>query len=234
MNGIALALHDHRSIRPDIAGRHRLRAPRAIASPGGLAVTSIDENSAGRASPPTTTAADHAALVLAVANQRDKAAFAALFTYFAPRLKSFLMRAGTPPAAAEELAQETMLAVWRKASYFDPAKAGAAAWIFAIARNLRIDSLRRQRRAGLAEPAAGEEIDDTPPADALMASAQREARLREVLAALSEEQARVITLSFFQDKPHSEIARELGIPLGTVKSRLRLAMTRLRALLGDI
>ncbi|HSI41277.1 MAG TPA: sigma-70 family RNA polymerase sigma factor [Xanthobacteraceae bacterium] len=178
-------------------------------------------------------APDHTALILAIARNGDRAAFAALFQHFAPRLKSYLIRAGAPAASAEELAQEALLSVWRKASYFDPAKAGAAAWIFSIARNLRIDALRRQGRAARIEPDPSDEPDAVPGADSLLGLAERERHVRSALGALSAEQRRVIELAFFEDKPHSAIAQELGIPLGTVKSRLRLAMGRLRTLLDD-
>jgi RNA polymerase sigma-70 factor (ECF subfamily) len=170
--------------------------------------------------------------LVALSRSRDRLAFAALFRHFAPRVKTYLIRLGTPAAAAEDLAQETMLSVWRKADQFDPAKAEAATWIFAIARNLRIDAVRRERR-----PEAPVEVldcvaDDAPPADEVVAAGQREARVRAALASLPPEQAQVVALSYFDDRPHGEIAAALGIPLGTVKSRLRLAMGRVRAFLG--
>ena len=88
-------------------------------------------------------------LIEAVATRRDRAAFVALFEHFAPRVKTFMLRSGASEATAEEIAQETMLTVWRKADSFVPGSAGAAAWIFTIARNLRIDALRRERRNAL-------------------------------------------------------------------------------------
>ncbi len=177
-------------------------------------------------------------LIAAIAARRDRAAFAALFEHFAPRIKSFMQRSGASEARAEELAQETMLAVWRKADLFDTANAGATAWIFAIARNQRIDAYRRDRRSSTAAEAPEVElefeIDETPQPDLQVAAAQSEARVRAALAELSAEQMRVVELSFFEERPHAEIAQQLGIPLGTVKSRLRLAMGRLRALLSDL
>jgi RNA polymerase sigma-70 factor (ECF subfamily) len=173
-------------------------------------------------------------LVAAVARE-DRAAFVALFEHFAPRVKTFLMRSGVGEAAADELAQETLLAVWRKAAQFDPATTGATAWIFTIARNLRIDALRRERRAGTLDAGIDLEAfaDERPPPDNAMDAAQSQARLRAALTQLSADQARVIELSYFEDKAHGEIARLLEIPLGTVKSRVRLAMSRLRALLDE-
>jgi RNA polymerase sigma-70 factor, ECF subfamily len=149
-------------------------------------------------------------------------------------VKAFMRRSGSTEAQAEEIAQEAMLVVWRKARLFDPAAAGAATWIFTIARNLRIDAIRRESRGGairVDEVEAEYEVDETPAADVRIAAAQSETRLREALATLPSEQLKVIRMSFFEHKAHSEIAETLRIPIGTVKSRVRLAMKRLRALL---
>lgn len=173
-------------------------------------------------------------LLRAVAQAGDREAYAALFRHFAPRVRAFLVKMGLAPNAAEELAQETLLTVWRKASYFDPARAGAATWIYTIARNLFIDLKRRERhRAALAADALDEPVDEMSGEHILM-GAERDARVRAALSALSEEQATIVKLSFFQEKPHSAIAEELGIPLGTAKSRVRLALGRLRVLLEDL
>ncbi|HWA68210.1 MAG TPA: sigma-70 family RNA polymerase sigma factor [Rhizomicrobium sp.] len=167
-----------------------------------------------------------------VAQGRDRAAFAALFAHFAPRIKAYLMRLGAPAALAEDLAQEAMLSLWRKAQLFDPAKASCGTWLFTIARNLRIDALRRERRPEL-DPGDFAPEAEPDPGDA-MSLAAGEGRLREALGTLPPDQALVVELSFFADKPHSQIADELAIPLGTVKSRLRLAMARLRGALGEM
>lgn len=171
-------------------------------------------------------------LIVEIAARGDRAAFEGLFAHFAPRVKSYMLRLGAAPDAAEELAQETLLTVWRKAAAFDPSRAAASTWIFTIARNLRIDRLRRERRPLVADdPSDAPESVRTP--DVELASDEDCARVKAAIAALSDEQAEVVRLSFFSDKPHAEIAGELGLPLGTVKSRLRLAMGRLRALLGE-
>lgn len=166
--------------------------------------------------------------LLAIAARGDRQAFAALFQQFAPRVRVYLVRSGCEPGLADELVQEAMLAVWRKAGQFDPGRAGAAAWIFAIARNLRIDALRRRRAptvaADLVDPPSEE-----PGPDEQLAGAQAAAQLRIALAELPPEQIEVIQAAYFADRPHSEIAALLGLPLGTVKSRLRLALQRLRA-----
>lgn len=185
----------------------------------------------------TESSADWPRLIEAIAQRGDKAAFAKLFAYYAPRIKTYLRRSGTDEASAEELAQEALLAVWRKAALFDPATTGASAWVFTIARNLRIDSVRRQaRRASSAksDDEAERIADEAPHPDSAIAASQVKARVKDALGALSEEQLRVVELSFYQDLAHAEIAETLGIPLGTVKSRLRLAMAKLRAALGDI
>lgn len=173
-------------------------------------------------------------LIDAVARKQDRNAFARLFGYFAPRVKSFLMRSGLEDAAAEEVAQEVMIAVWRKASYFDPGKAGASTWVFTIARNQRIDRLRRTRSRTadhLLDPT--DEPDMPPSGEDIAIVAEREEGVRKALESLSIDQSTIVRLSFFAEKPHAEIARELGIPLGTVKSRVRLALNRLRTLLDS-
>ena len=185
----------------------------------------------------TSDAARWAALIEAVATRQDREAFATLFEYFAPRIKTFMRRSGASEQSADELAQETLLAVWSKARLFDPRSVGAAAWIFTIARNLRIDVLRREKRTGTdyaVEIDSEFHVDDGPQPDANLAMSQTESRVRNAMTLLSEDQLRVIELSFFDEKAHAEIAQTLRIPLGTVKSRLRLAMNRLRGLLGDL
>lgn len=183
---------------------------------------------------PEKTSADLAALIEAVAAAQDRDAFAALFDHFAPRIKGFLIRGNTPPAAAEELAQEAMLTVWRKAAQFDRSRAGASAWIFTIARNLRIDGARREQRARLLDLGPEDDGEQAATPDTLLLAGERESRVRAALKALSDDQLRVVRLSFFEGKPHADIASELELPLGTVKSRIRLAMNRLRELLGDL
>lgn len=187
-------------------------------------------------SDPATALTNWAHAIEAIAERRDRAAFSALFQHFAPRVKTFMRRSGASDASAEELAQETLLTVWRKAEQFDPASGGAAAWIFTIARNLRIDALRRQKRTAAAVPTDIDiefVVDDAPSPDLIVASRQAGDRVRAALSSLSPDQWRVIELSFYQEKAHSEIAQILGIPLGTVKSRVRLAMGKLRTLLGE-
>ena len=164
-----------------------------------------------------------------VAGLRDRAAFALLFDHFAPRVKSYMLRLGAASEQAEDLAQETMLLVWHKAAQFDPARAGAATWVFTIARNLRIDALRRERPTEvLGDTIAAALLDDAPAADAALATRQAEAALHAALAGLDEGQAMLLRLCFFEDNPHSAISERLRLPLGTVKSRLRRIIAQLR------
>ncbi len=174
------------------------------------------------------------AMLLAVAVGQDRAAFRGLFDHFAPRLKAFVRRQGTDPQMAEEVVQETMVKVWHKAGQFDPAKASAATWVFTIARNMRIDHLRKANRP---EPDYNDPafVPDAEPGAVDRISRDQEAgRLHAALTVLPEEQQAVLRLAFFEDKAHAEIAEELGIPLGTVKSRIRLAFKRVRSEIGEI
>ncbi len=176
-----------------------------------------------------------AELIGRVAAHGDRDAFRLLFEHFAPRVKGLLMKIGTDADTAEEIAQSTLLAVWRKAAQFDPSSGGAAAWIFTIARNLRIDAARRAVRQARADQPGlidnADDIVDSP--EILMARGEDVSRVAAALLRLSEEQSRVVRMSFIEERPHAEIAESLGIPLGTVKSRIRLAMSRLRDLLDE-
>ena len=163
----------------------------------------------------------------------DEAAFAELFRFYAPRVKSYMRKLGAAEDIAEELAQEAMAMVWRKAHLFDSDKAGAGTWIFSIARNLRIDAFRRQKRPEIELDDPTLVPDDPLSPEAELDQGQQARAVRAALATLPSEQAKIVHLSFFEDKPHAEIAEQLGIPLGTVKSRMRLAFQRFRKALGE-
>jgi RNA polymerase sigma factor (sigma-70 family) len=174
-------------------------------------------------------------LIRRVGSDGDREAFTRLFEHFAPRIKGFMLKAGCGADEAEEVAQDTLIAVWRKAGQFDPNTTGVAAWIFTIARNLRIDSVRRIARIG---PSSQDtELADAPDsaesADIMISRAEDVSRVEAAVGRLSADQSKVIQLSFIEERPHPEIARLLGIPLGTVKSRIRLAMNHLRDLLDE-
>jgi len=172
-------------------------------------------------------------LIVAIADAGDRHAFAALFKHFAPRLKAFAIRQGAVATTADELMQEAMLAVWRKAYTFDPKRATASTWVFTILRNKRIDMLRREHRPEV-------DIDDVPERASEAASAAddyqaRQTRdlLRNAMDDLPADQIEVLQKAFFEDKSHSVVAEELNLPLGTVKSRIRLALSRMRSKLPE-
>ena len=188
---------------------------------------------ASTTSPPGAAAPSLNDLVVAVGSRRDRTAFAGLFAHFAPRLKAYLMRGGCEATAAEEVVQEVMVTLWRRAETFDPGQASASTWVFTIARNKRIDMIRRERRPEIdpEDPALVREPD--APADQVVESAQDAGLLRAAMAGLPEEQRQILHLAYFEDLPHSEIAERCDMPLGTVKSRIRLALARLRKTLKD-
>ena len=170
--------------------------------------------------------------LVAVGKRRDREAFAALFRFFAPRLKSYFVRQGTQPRMAEDLVQETMLRIWYRAELYDPARAQASTWVFTVARNLRLDALRGERHPEPDSEAVLADLEDqTEAPDALLEAARREERVQKALASLPAEQIEILRLSFFEDVPHAEIARRMALPLGTVKSRIRRALRRLRGIM---
>jgi RNA polymerase sigma-70 factor (ECF subfamily) len=173
------------------------------------------------------TAERHQALLAAV-TRRDTGAFMALFNYYAPRLKAYMKKLGASDELAEELAQDVMFAVWRKADTYDPSKSAVSSWLFTIARNLRIDALRRDQRQTIDVTDPTLVPAPLPSPDHNIQQVQQERQIRAVLGALPHEQAEVVTLAFYHGKSHGEIAATLAIPLGTVKSRMRLAFQRIR------
>lgn len=169
-------------------------------------------------------------LIEAIALRADKAAFAQLFRIFAPKIKGYLVKLGAG-SQAEELAQEVMLTVWRKAATFDRKQASVSTWLFTIARNRRIDAIRKERRPEL-DPEDPMLVPDAPPApDVQLLARDREGRVAEAIKTLPPEQSELLRQAFFLAKSHSEIAAEMNLPLGTVKSRLRLAFGRMRKVL---
>lgn len=164
--------------------------------------------------------------MLRVARDSDEAAFAALFGHFAPRVKAFLVKSGTEPAQAEECMQDVMATLWQKAHLFDPARAGVATWVFTIARNRRIDLLRRARRPEPEDLPWGPEPE--PDQADVLALQQESRKLGKALKELPENQRELIERAYFGDMSHGEIAALTGLPLGTIKSRIRLALEKLR------
>ena len=157
---------------------------------------------------------------------QDQRAFAELFAHFAPRVKAFLMKSGASPSMAEECTQEVMATLWHKAHLFDPSRASVATWIFTIARNKKIDALRKQRRPEPENLEWGPEAE--PEAADILVLQQESQQLAQAMTALPSQQRELIEKAYFGDLSHSEIAAETGLPLGTIKSRLRLALSKLR------
>ena len=172
-----------------------------------------------------------AAVLLRVANARDRAAFTVLFDHFAPRLKSFMMRKGSNAEQAEDLVQETMIAMWSKAAMFSTDRGSVSTWVFTIARNLRIDRLRREKSQLYTDLEDFDAPDLSASAHDTLGRSQEDNHVSQALAQIPVEQRELLILSFVEDVPQSEIALKLGIPLGTVKSRMRLGYQRLRKLL---
>jgi len=166
------------------------------------------------------------ACVRAVARDQDQAAFAELFRHFAPRVKAFLIKSGADDSLAEECMQDVMATLWQKAGFYDPARASVATWIFTVARNRKIDMLRRYARPEPEDLPWGPE-DEPDQADALALQEDSD-KLAEAIRRLPEKQRTLIERAYFGDLTHSEIAAETGLPLGTIKSRIRLALERLR------
>lgn len=170
--------------------------------------------------------------MLAVRDQRDKAAFASLFDHFAPRLKGFIMRSGTGSGQAEEIVQEVMLTVWRKAVLFDPGRAQVSGWIYQIARNRQIDVIRKENR-----PVPEELYEDqgsAPDASQIVGLEQEASELRQALGRLKPDQREMIEKAYLGELTHQEIKSQTGLPLGTIKSRIRLGLEKLRHELKDM
>lgn len=178
--------------------------------------------------PKPSETAHFADLIESIAETKDRDAFKALFAHFAPRLKGYLMRLGASDGQAEEVAQEAMLTVWRKAALFNRKKAAASTWIFTIARNRRIDILRRQKfpEIDADDPTLVPDMPRQP--DEEVIGLREDAIVRTALLTLSPEQRELVRLAFYNGWSHSKIATDTNLPLGTVKSRLRLAFARLR------
>lgn len=168
-----------------------------------------------------------------MAQHADRDAFTALFDHFGPRVKAYLMRLGSDDAMAEEVTQDVMVTLWRKAALFDRSKSSAATWLFRIARNRRIDILRRRRAVNVDAQTLVIEDENLPDPNATLDEDRRQGRIREALKKLPEQQLELVQLAFFTELSHSQIAEQTGLPLGTVKSRIRLAFGRLRRILEE-
>lgn len=175
---------------------------------------------------------DMANLLHRLSVRRDDQVFRELFETYGPKVKSYMMRHGADAHVAEDLAQETMLTVWRKASLYSQGKGSATTWIFTIARNLRIDRLRRDRHFQMLPDGHEEEPSDDPLPDEMLTDRERESEAQSALQALPPEQLEVVKLAYLEGLSHSDIASRLNLPLGTVKSRMRLAYQKIRESVG--
>lgn len=180
---------------------------------------------------PRPTASEFAESILKIANDRDETAFDALFRYFAPRIKSYCLRLGADPSGAEEITQEAMVSIWRNAAQFDPSRASPSTWIFTIARNLTIDRFRKTRRPQFDPNDPALVPDDQPSPDLLVEQTEKQENVRKIMDTLSSNERNVLMLSFYENLSHGEISKQLSIPLGTVKSRIRLAFAKIRSTL---
>lgn len=169
-----------------------------------------------------------------VAERRDRQAFAHLFEHFGPRLKGFMMRKGANAEFAEDLVQDAMIAVWNKAAMFSPGKGSVTTWIYTIARNLRIDQWRREGSRYFTDIDDYEEASDDPASDDIVISRQQDLAVTGALDVLPDDQREVIVMAFMDDLTQSEIAEKLDVPLGTVKSGIRLAYRKMSSVLEDL
>ncbi|WP_018689843.1 sigma-70 family RNA polymerase sigma factor [Ahrensia kielensis] len=176
---------------------------------------------------------EFAVLALHVATSKDRQAFAQLFDYFAPRLKSYLRSLNMSEGAAEDLTQEVMLVLWHKAHLYDASKSSLSTWLFRVARNRRIDLARRDKTALLDPDEPLLQPASVQPADEAMDDDQRDERVQLAMASLPQEQIELVRQAFFLGLSHSQISEQTGLPLGTVKSRIRLAFGRLRRALEN-
>lgn len=176
---------------------------------------------------------DFARLLASVGKHKDVEAFEQLFKFYSPKVRAYMAKLARDGQAAEELMQETMLAVWNKADQFDPARGNVSSWIFTIARNLRIDAFRRAKRPNFDPTDPAFVPDDVQAADVEYEQQQEAERLRRAMETLPPEQYELLKMSFYREVSHSSIAAELGLPMGTVKSRIRLAFAKLRSALEE-
>ena len=177
---------------------------------------------------------NHLGLIARVAEAQDKEAFGKLFEYYGPRVKALMMKQGSESELAEDLMQETLLTVWQKASQFSRFRGSLSAWIFTIARNKRIDRFRKQGTSHYVDISEYDFEDDRPDSEKQVESQERDQIVRNAAATLPQEQKQVIELAYVEELSQTQIANKLGIPLGTVKSRTRLAFGSIREKLEDL
>ncbi len=196
-------------------------------------LAAIAVNDVPRQRPPDPPEDDHRSLMLRVAERRDRDAFKRLFLHFGPRIKAFMLKSGADGAQAEDLVQDVMMTVWRKVEFYSPERGSVSAWIFTIARNARIDRLRSASSRPYEDVESLELASEAPSGEDTALAQQASERVKIALSSLPGDQREIIELGFLHDMSQSGIAERLNIPLGTVKSRMRLAYAKLRGQLED-
>jgi len=191
-------------------------------------VSTDDHNSA------IELAKHHRDLIALVGAKQDRAAFQALFEHFAPRIKAVMLKGGVNMMQAEDLMQDVMMTVWRKSAQFSPDRGTVSAWIFTIARNARIDLFRKASSRPYDDVYEMEIAADDQSSDDAMLQIEREECVSAALEDLPQDQREVIQLAFIADMSQSEIAKKLSLPIGTVKSRMRLAYGKLKGKLEAV
>ena len=212
----------------------RLNGLKSDTKTGSMLVVHIVTDRKLSSGQPNSDSAKHVRLLMAVAQNRDRQAFTELFEYYGPRLKSFMMRKGADAELAEDLAQEAMIAVWNKAGLYQAGKGSVSTWVYTIARNLRIDRLRRERSNIYYDIDDFDEPSSDPLSDELVSNNQEAKHVAEALNTLPEEQRHIMVMAFMEDKTQAEISGLLDLPLGTVKSRMRLAYRKMSEALKEI
>tara|TARA_B100000073_G_C23652881_1_gene541334 strand:+ start:128 stop:706 length:579 start_codon:yes stop_codon:yes gene_type:complete len=165
-----------------------------------------------------------------IGESQDKSAFSSIFKYFAPRLKSFFVKLGCSDSQAEEIIQEVMIAVWTKSKTYDGTKSSVSTWIYTIAKNKRIDKIRKEKKHNIVESDESLEIPTASKQEEQLLSTELNEKIQHSLQFLPKEQAELLKLSYFYEKTHTDIAKDLCLPLGTVKSRIRLALSKMKNL----
>ncbi len=170
-----------------------------------------------------------AELLHAIGASNDREAFRAFFRRWAGRVHAWALRSHPDAVQADEVVQDVFLRVWRHAARFDPARAAVSTWLWTVARNVRVDRMRRDhpRWLDLDDVVAPTEPEASPAYQ--VEAAQQSARVRDAVAELPPDQLTVLNLAYWEGRTLSEVATVTGVPLGTVKSRVRLALERLRA-----
>jgi len=176
-------------------------------------------------------------LLISVGENRDRRAFAQLFEHFGPLLKGFAHASrneGWFPGLGDDLVQEVMIKVWNKAAGYNAEKASATTWIYTVARNCRIDMLRRKsntQHLPLENEDYWHEPDEVTPIS-LLQQKRSEDKVQASLAQLPKEQDQILRKVYLEGKSHAEASAELGLPLGTVKSRVRLALQKMQIIVS--